>query len=392
MAETPQTKLVFQGRCPDCGQRQVSLPAALPALGDDFEWRARDFDSIRQFMLEELAARFPERERWTAADLEVVIVEVLATMLDQISDMADRVAAEAYLETARRPESVRRLLQFIGYNAVQLARLQDDAETKLNRHTAEEKLEKLWLEDPLLMERARRNGPLNVHTQQRMVTTRDYTSRLEEHPIVMRAAARSHWSGSWVTLQVAVILPWVNTLLDDPVSFDENVKSLITEFHEQRGVPVPEWETEPLPTYRMILRLFIDAYRMIGQEVILEDARPVGIIMNLSIKISAGYFQSEVRRAVEAVLGTESDGFFAPGRLRFGEDLHASDLFQVLMNLDGVENVCLNRFKKVGNQFTDQSLSGIIRLDGLEIAVCDNDPANPRRGFYHLTLHGGRKG
>jgi hypothetical protein len=195
-----------------------------------------------------------------------------------------------------------------------------------------------------------------------------------------------------MSLQVAVILPWINSLLDDTVVFDEAMQQVVTEFHEQRGVRVPDWQAAPGPTYRMILRSFIDDYRMIGQEVVLEDARPVGIIMDLSIKIAAGYFQSEVRRAVEDVLGTRSGGFFAPGRLRFGEDLHASDLFQVLMTLDGVENVCLNRFKKAGNQFTDQSLSGIIQLDGLEIAVCDNDPANPQRGFYHLTMHGGSKG
>ena len=41
---------------------------------------------------EELAARFPERRRWTPGDLEVVMVEVMAALLDQLSDMADRVA------------------------------------------------------------------------------------------------------------------------------------------------------------------------------------------------------------------------------------------------------------------------------------------------------------
>src|SRR5262249_2378191 len=82
----------------------------------------------------------------------------------------------------------------------------------------------------------------------------------------------------------------------------------------------------------------------------------------------------------------------APGRLRFGEDLHASDLFQVLLHLEGVVNVCLTRFKRVGNQYPDHSADGLIRLEGLEIAVCDNDPRRPSRGFYRLQLHGGRRG
>ena len=81
----------------------------------------RDYDGFRLFMLEELAARFPERTRWTPADMEVVLVEQLAALLDQLSDMLDRIAGEGYLETARRPDSVRRLLGLIGYDAVKMA-------------------------------------------------------------------------------------------------------------------------------------------------------------------------------------------------------------------------------------------------------------------------------
>lgn len=122
MAETPLVTLQFHSTGGnsdrDCGVREVMLPAPLPTIGDDFPWATRDFEGFRIAMLEELAARFPERTRWTPADLEVVLVEVLAWALDQLSDMLDRVTAEAYLETARRPESLRRLLKFIGYDAI----------------------------------------------------------------------------------------------------------------------------------------------------------------------------------------------------------------------------------------------------------------------------------
>ena len=42
--------------CPDCGVREVHLPAPLPKVGDDFDWLVRDYDGFRMFMLEELAA------------------------------------------------------------------------------------------------------------------------------------------------------------------------------------------------------------------------------------------------------------------------------------------------------------------------------------------------
>src|ERR1044072_8668805 len=99
MADTPTQVLEFDlFGFRDCGSRTAVLPRPLPDVGGDFDWRARDYDALRVFMIEELIARFPERRRWTAADLEVVIIEALAALADHLSDMADRVAQEGTLE------------------------------------------------------------------------------------------------------------------------------------------------------------------------------------------------------------------------------------------------------------------------------------------------------
>jgi hypothetical protein len=143
---------------------------------------------------------------------------------------------------------------------------------------------------------------------------------------------------------------------------------------------------------RSLLRHYIDDYRMLGQELQLVAAVEVGILLSLSVQVDRNYFQSEVRHAVEKALGTGPEGFFAAGRLRFGEDLWAGDLFETLMALDGVDNVCLNRFKRIGDRYADASDHGRIALDGLEVAVCDNRADAPERGYYLLRLHGGRSG
>ena len=392
MADNPKTRLSFEGRCPDCAERQIDLPPPLPVVGDDFDWMVRDFDSFRRFMLEELAARFPERTRWTPADMEVVLLEVLAAVLDQLSDMADRVAAEAFLETARRPESVRRLLGLIGYDAATAAGLVDDSSDMENGETREEKLERLWRQNRVLMDMARQEGPRAIHTQRRMVTVEDYANRLKEHPLVLRAHAWSEWSGSWTTIRVAVVL-WNDSLLDqDELDYPIELQGMVNNFHFKQGLWPLVWEPESPPTIRTALRFCLDAYRMLGQEVVLEDVLPVGIKMSLSIRVADNFFRSEVRHAVQDALGTGPGGFFEPGRLGFGEDLFAGDIFQVVMSLDGVKNVCLNRFKRFGDHYPDQADTGQIVLEELEIAVCNNDPANPERGFYNLSLHGGRKG
>ncbi|MCP4433623.1 MAG: hypothetical protein GY806_21805 [Gammaproteobacteria bacterium] len=395
MADAPELKLNFRGTCPDCGVREVHLPAPLADAGDDFDWQVRDYNGFRMFMLEELAARFPERKRWTPADLEVVLVEVMATILDQLSDMLDRVAAEAYLETARKPENVRQLLEFIGYDAVAVAKSKDQLSGELQGDTAVSALEDYWSSHPHAMVQAKRDGPWDIHTQKRMVTTDDYALRLREHPLVVNAHAWTEWSGSWFTLHLAVIVE-EGMKLDPakgvPPVYNLDLKKSIINFHERVGLVAPNLETIPPPSVRMILRPYTDAFRMVGQEVILRDPQYIGIYMAISIKISNNHFQSEIRHAIAQVLGQGPDGFFAPGRHGFGEDLYSSDVIEILMALDGVENVCLNRFKRIGNQYLNRVDAGFIILDGLEVAVCDNNAGEPERGYYRLKLHGGRRG
>lgn len=397
MAATPEPILSFPPtECGDCGLREAKLPEPLPPVGDDFDWLVRDYDGFRAFMLEQLAARFSERRRWTAADMEVVLVETLSVVLDQLSDMLDRVHAEAFLETARRPDSVRRLLAMIGYDAVQEAGYTDLDDPAI-RAAAIADLERTWQRKPRLMEAARAAGPRAIHTQARMVTVDDYGARLEDHPLVLRAQARSGWSGSWTTLRVAAILH-DNLALDEPLTTAKlggaeaahALRDAVDDFHARAGIDMPAWVHQP--SARTVLRPYLDAWRMIGQEVLLEDAEPVGIDIRVSVRVAANYFQSELRRSAGEALGTGVGSFFEPGRLDFGQDLHAGDLFETLMALDGVEAVCLNRFKRVGRRYTDKSDLGRIVLDGQQIAICDNDPAHPERGTLRVTVNGGQKG
>jgi hypothetical protein len=390
------------------GRRTATLPAPLPVVGDDFDWRARDYDGIRGFMLEELIARNPQRTHWTPADLEVVLVEVLAALADQLSDMADRVAQEGVLETARRPSSVRRLLRLVDYDAARAAAADGSLDIDpdaVSRAQLDAGLDRFWLDAPHEMERARRDGLLRIFDQQRMVTVADYATRIEEHPLVLRARVRSSWAGAWETLSVAVILLDTSWRLDDTIeaiprppagdwdaidAFDRRLARLkldIEAFHVAHDLPVPDWSRSP--TFRSILSGFIDAYRMAGQAVTLVDAMPVGIAIVASVTVQPTFYQSEIRLAAADVLGSAPDGFFQPGRLHLGEDVFASDVVARLMDIDGVETVHLVRFKRVGNDNPDCSDAGRIPLRGREIAICYNDPARPERGYVSLVLRGG---
>jgi hypothetical protein len=400
------TRVAYGSGCPDCATREVDLPQVLPTVGDDFDWDLRDYDSFRQFMLEALAARFPGRRRWTAADVEVALAETLAAQLDKLSDMLDRVAAEFTLETARRPETVRRLLAMIGHDVLSPAwaqrlppfdRLPADAEAELDPKNdadlslARALLNQYWLDHPEAMDQARQAGPRAIRNQRRMVTLDDYAGALDAHPLVTRAHAWQAWGGAWQVVHVAVIPRFRRSRgLDDSGPWTAAQVATTTRFHRERNIPLPDLAAGP--SLRCILHPYIEAYRMAGQPVELRQAEETGIVIDLSIQVADNYYQSEVRHAAEQALGSGPGGFFEPGRLRFGEDLWASDLVQTLMALDGVRNICVKRFKRFGERFRDMASEGHIVLDGLEVAICDNLPDEPGRGYFRLTLSEGKKG
>jgi hypothetical protein len=374
MADPPVPILTFGTGCPDCAQRTVALPRPLPTVGDDFDWRVRDFDGFRTFMLEDLMAAFPQRTRWTEGDFEVVIVEALAAVLDQLSDMLDRVTGEAYLETARRPQSVRRLLHFIGY------------EPELAAGLSTEDLESTWASRPELMNAARLAGPRSVQQQRRMVTAQDYGLGVQAHPVVTGATAWIEWSGAWSTIRVAII-GWEGHTLDEAnVQFTPAIEDEVRTFNEESGLEPPSFTAST--TLRSLLTPYLEAFRMAGQEAVLQDAGVAPITMSISVGVNDAYFQSEVRAAIAQALGR----FFAFGQRTFGQNLYESDILKLLTAIEGVDDACLNRLKRLGRQFPDDTSSGEIMVGPTEIVACENDPAHPEKGYYRLTLHGGQSG
>lgn len=401
MAELGKSVLEFDGGCPDCGERRAVLPVPLPEITNDFDWKSRDYDSFRLFMMQELAYRFASRRRWTPADVEVVIVELLAAALDRASHAIDTVQGERYLETARRPQSVRRLLKLIGYDAVQqtdpailvsLPPAPDDQE-----ENPEQQLERYWRLNPEAMEQAREAGPRLTGEIKRMVTLGDHELILSKHPLVARTKARLVWSGGWYTILIATLLE-DNRGLDDPLHIGavsaEGIPSEmnaalwkdIQDFHRIERLALPP--VNNTLTCRRLLRVMLEQYRMVGSEVFLETAKAAPVTFVLSVRVKRGYFRSELKQALHQLFTSEQGGFFEPGRLGFGEDLYASDIIEAAMAIEGVEVACLNRFKRVG-AWPDRAVAGLIAIASDEFVLCVNDRKNPSNGTFRITVNAG---
>lgn len=97
----------------DCRQAPGCPPK--PRSGPLIDYLARDYASFRQLLFDRMALLLPDWRERHVPDLGVTLIEILAYVGDQLSYYQDAVATEAYLDTARRRESVRRHVRLVDY-------------------------------------------------------------------------------------------------------------------------------------------------------------------------------------------------------------------------------------------------------------------------------------
>lgn len=76
-------------------------PGAARAPEPAIDYLARDYDSLRHLLMAAMAQRVPGWQPTSEADLDQVLIDLLAADGDELADYQDRVANEAYLATAR---------------------------------------------------------------------------------------------------------------------------------------------------------------------------------------------------------------------------------------------------------------------------------------------------
>lgn len=106
----------FKVDCPsdfDCREPHACPPNEWPTPRIDY--LAKDYASFRRLMLDRLAQTMPGWVERNPADLQVMLVELLAFAADRLSYHQDAVATEAYLGTARRRPTVRRHSRLVDY-------------------------------------------------------------------------------------------------------------------------------------------------------------------------------------------------------------------------------------------------------------------------------------
>ncbi|MEB3260922.1 MAG: hypothetical protein VKP63_09885, partial [Cyanobacteriota bacterium] len=98
----------------DCREPAHPCPAD-EAVDFAVDYRARDFWSFRQALIDFAAQRYPNWQDRLEADVGMMVLEILAGLGDEFAYAQDRLARESNLETASQRRSLRHLARLVDY-------------------------------------------------------------------------------------------------------------------------------------------------------------------------------------------------------------------------------------------------------------------------------------
>jgi predicted phage baseplate assembly protein len=213
--------------------------------------------------------------------------------------------------------------------------------------------------DPEDLAIVRRDAPQAFRRlQYRAVTIDDYAAAARRVPGVFDAAAYFRWTGSWLTVFVAV----------DPVG---------------------RLDLAPAVSDAVVAQL--ETYRQAGYDLEVRGPDYVPLDIALTVCVLPDYFQADVMREVQMRLATMgSSGFFSPNQFTFGQSLYLSRLVAAVQDITGVKGVHATVFKKLFIPAGNELFDGLIRVGNLQIIRADNNPSRPENGRVVLTPEGGK--
>ena len=92
--------------------KQAPPPDTAPAI----DYLARDYDSFRHVLMAAMSARVPGWQPTNEADLDQVLIDLIAARGDELADAHDRVMAERGIGTARKRVSLARHARLVDYH------------------------------------------------------------------------------------------------------------------------------------------------------------------------------------------------------------------------------------------------------------------------------------
>ena len=215
--------------------------------------------------------------------------------------------------------------------------------------------------DPETMQHIVQVAPFAFQSQLRCVTAADYGAQAENLNEVSQAQGTLRWTGSWYSAFVSI----------DP-----------------KG----QWGS----ALASQVRTELNKLRMMGVDVVVEEAIFVGLNIGLEICVMPGFFRGDVYAALWKLLVTGDACSGKPGLLnaanfQFGQTVYASPIVAAAQSVVGVASVTLTTFERMDRpQPAHAAAPTQLTMGTVEDPCCDNDPNHADHGSLTLTMDGGK--
>lgn len=215
--------------------------------------------------------------------------------------------------------------------------------------------------DPETMQHIVQVAPFAFQSQLRCVTAADYGAQAQTLSGVSQAQGTMRWTGSWYSAFVSI-------------------------------APTGAWSS----SLASEVSSGLDRLRMMGVDLVVEEAVYVGLNIALQICVAQNFFAADVREALWKLLVagdscTGAQGLLNQANFQFGQTVYASPIIAAAQSVAGVAAVTLVAFARM----TDTSAPGAappaqLTMGSVEIPCCDNDPNHADRGMLTLIMTGGK--
>ena len=227
--------------------------------------------------------------------------------------------------------------------------------------------------DAETVEHVRRSAPEAMRgVLKRAVTEADWVRAAKQLDDVSGAVATFRWTGSWLTIFIAV----------DPVDQADLVN-------------LPDGRTRLEVGFERRIRAWLTRFRIAGHDIELRPPRFVGLELGVEVCAKHGYFRTDVRNAVRDALSARvlpdgSRGFFHSDNFTFGDDVYLSRLYAAIERVTGVDSVAIRKLTRFGQPQRDELDRGVLEIGPWEIARLDNNPSFAEHGVLTVTARGGK--
>lgn len=219
---------------------------------------------------------------------------------------------------------------------------------------------------------ARRIGPATFQTPLGAVTAADYENAATSLTgpngslLIQRANASFRWTGSWLTVTLAV----------DPLGTGGLTAAL-----------------------RQKILAALNAKRLGGYDIAINSPAYVPIEVEIKFSLQPGFQLGDVQQALLQALSNAPlpggvSGFFYPDNFTFGDGVFVSRLYSAIMAVPGVKNAQISRLARLhaaqpDRETTANLAQGFLAVGRDQIIRLDNDRNFPQNGTLAVTPMGG---